>query len=149
MEEMVGVYDAQTNPEKAKNKTVKWGGTIAAIKNLADGTQVEIVSRPLTDFGRPYETDRSDGRFRANLPQFLDPQVYAPGREVTVNGTVSGLENDQVGQFNYSFPLIAATTIHLWKKRKPEPCCEDNYWRYDPWLSPWLFNRPHRKPIRR
>lgn len=131
-----GVAEVQRDPELFQGQPVVWGGTVASVTNLADGTRLEIVSRTLGRNQRPLEVDRSDGRFHAFFPGFLDPQVYAPMREVTVRGRVAGVTESRVGAFPYTFPRIEAESVHLWPVPQPEPrvIYRDPFW--DPW-GPW------------
>jgi len=143
------------DPDAALGATVVWGGVIATIDNTAEGTDLEIVARELDRSARPREIDRSEGRFRVSIPQFLDPQVYAPGREVTVRGRIAGVEEDAIGEHPYRFVVLQAQAIHLWARRPPERVHYDPwpygyygpywrhhpyYWRHDPWrYDPWYW----------
>jgi len=143
------------DPESARGATVVWGGVIVAIENTAEGTELEIVARELDRSARPRDIDLSEGRFRVNIPQFLDPQVHAPGREVTVRGRIDGVEEDAIGEHPYRFVVVQAQSIHLWARRPPEAVHYDPwpygyygpywrhhpyYWRYDPWrYDPWYW----------
>jgi outer membrane lipoprotein len=122
------------DPDAFVGETVVWGGTIAAVTNLAEGTRLEIVSRPLGRNQRPLDVDRSDGRFIAFFPAFLDPQVHAPMREVTVRGRVVGVSEGSVGEFAYTFPRVGVESLHLWPVPLPV-VYRDPYW--DPWWGPW------------
>jgi len=133
------------DPDVFEGVEVVWGGVIASVSNLADGTRLEIVSRPLGRDKRPVSGDRSDGRFRAFFPGFLDPQVYAPLREVTVRGQVTGVTDGVVGAFPYAFPQVEAAAVHLWPPLPPEPqvIYRDPFW--DPW-GPWgSYRHPWRR----
>lgn len=129
-----GVDEVRGDPEAFQGQTVVWGGNVASVTNLAEGTRLEIVSRTLGRDQRPLEADRSDGRFHAFFPGFLDPQVYAPMREVTVRGRVVGINEGTVGAFAYSFPLVEADALHLWPVPPPQVIYRDPFW--DPW-GPW------------
>lgn len=140
-----GLAEVLQDPDAFEGADVIWGGVIASVSNLADGTHLEIVSRPLGRDTRPVSGDRSDGRFRAFFPGFLDPQVYTRLREVTVRGRVTGVTDGVVGMFPYTFPQIEAAAVHLWPPVQPEPhvVYRDPFW--DPW-GPW---GPNRHPWRR
>ena len=130
------VAEVRAEPEAFAGATVVWGGNIARVENLAEGTRLEIVSRPLGRDQRPRDVDRSDGRFHAFFPDFLDPQVHAPMREVTVRGRVDGVNEGTIGEFGYTFPRVVVDSLHLWPVREPEPrvIARDPFW--DPW-GPW------------
>ncbi|MGM0813762.1 Slp family lipoprotein [Thioalkalivibrio sp.] len=130
------VAEVREDPDSFAGATVVWGGSIVRIDNLAEGTRLEIVSRPLGRDQRPLQVDRSDGRFHAFFPGFLDPQVHTPMREVTVRGQVGGVNEDSIGEFPYTFPRVEVESLHLWPVPEPEPrvIYHDPFW--DPW-GPW------------
>lgn len=125
-----------SSEEEFRGAMVLWGGIIAHRRNLADGSLLEIVERPLDRQQRPREVDLSAGRFRVYTSQFLEPETFREGREVTVRGRITGLGRDRVDEFPYSFPELQAEFIQLWPPR-PEPI--PLYWRdplfWDPWGS--------------
>ncbi len=93
---------------------VIWGGRIVALRNLADYTEIHIVSYPLDRGDRP-RVDRDPGvRFVLRQPGFLEPVQYARGRYVTVLGTVAGIEAVPVDEFALDQPVIDGERIHLW-----------------------------------
>lgn len=141
-EEPLTRAEVLADPEATKGQAVVWGGVIAAVENTRDGTRLEIVARPLNREARPREVDQSEGRFRAYIDDFLDPQVYEEGREVTVRGRLAGIEEGTIGEFDYRFVRVDAQTAHLWAKRPPP---RDRYY-YDPWGPPGYMGpywRPH------
>lgn len=93
----------------------RWGGVIASVTNQTDSSLLEIVHFSLRGTGRPHITDRSQGRFRIRVAGFVDPEIYAAGRSVTVYGVFTGLEEGKIGEFEYNFPVIASEGIHLWR----------------------------------
>jgi len=129
-----GLAEVRGDPEAFHGQAVVWGGTVASVTNLAEGTRLEIVSRPLGRDQRPLDVDRSDGRFQAFFAGFLDPQVHAPRREVTVRGRIVGIEEGSVGAFAYHFPLVEVDALHLWPVPPPQVIYRDPFW--DPW-GPW------------
>lgn len=93
---------------------VIWGGRILAVRNLADFTEIHMVSYPLDRGDRP-RVDREPGvRFVLRQPGFLEPVQYARGRYVTVLGTVAGIEPVAVDEFMLDQPVIDGERIHLW-----------------------------------
>ncbi|MHB1951315.1 MAG: Slp family lipoprotein [Acidiferrobacteraceae bacterium] len=113
---------------------VRWGGTIASIRNGRTRTWVEIVEQPLDGDGWPQRTDRSQGRFLARFQGFLDPAIYTAGRRITVVGNVGHRETRTIGAYSYRFPVVKVTSFHLWRPlprhryvASPNPF----------WVSPW------------
>jgi len=133
-------------------QTVRWGGEIIKVEPKADATCFEILSRQLDDSARPIKRDPSDGRFIACRAGFYDPEVFDRGREVTVTGQLSGIDHGKVGEFNYSYPHVAADAIYLWPKR---PLYVNTPYPYgDPWLyggygygGPWGWGGPYWGPF--
>lgn len=116
-------------------RRVRWGGTIAALENRKNATWIEVVSRPLHKDGRPEDSDVTEGRFIAQIKGFLDPAVYAQGRDLTVTGTLSGSVRKDIGQYPYLFPTVAVSHYYLWE---PAPAYQPSYWGPPPWwYNPW------------
>jgi outer membrane lipoprotein len=110
---------AQAQTQHISGERVRWGGEIASTTPQSDQTCVEVVSKPLDRRTRPMLSDESSGRFISCEPGFEDPTIYAPGREVTVVGTLDGTSTAKVGDFDYTFPKVRADAIYLWPKRTP------------------------------
>lgn len=119
--------DAVARQDRA---AVRWGGQIINVEPKATSTCFEIISRPLDASARPQrEQEASAGRFIACHPGFFDPELYARGRDLTVVGHVTGSQIGKVGQFDYTYPVVEASAVHLWPKR---PLYVNNPY-YDPW----------------
>lgn len=126
-----GVAEVRAAPEGHRGAAVRWGGTLAEVRNRAEVTELEIVARPLAGSGRPREGDGSEGRFIARVPGFLDPAIHARGRLITVAGRVAGVRRGTVGEYPYRFPVVEASAHHLWEPL-PDPPRAAPCW-YDPW----------------
>lgn len=137
----------RASPAAHVGQPVRWGGAVARTENRPTHTWLHIVGRALDSRGRPFETDSSPGRFIARAEGFLDPEIYHPGREVTVTGRFVESVTVMVGEYADATPVVDAGNIHLWEKR-PDPA---PYWPYyDPfypwWGYPW--GHPYRYPYR-
>lgn len=133
---------ARAAPDAAIGKKIRWGGTIVSVVNQPQQTRLEIVSRPLRANGRPRESDTTDGRFLAIIDGFLDPVVYAKGRQITVQGVVTGVEAGSIGEYPYHFVVVSVTSHTLWKQQEPvdvryvpDPLYgwHPGYWGYPPY----------------
>ena len=51
------------------------GGDIVSIRNLTEGTLLEVLQKPLDATDRPLDTDQTEGRFMALCEGYLDPVV--------------------------------------------------------------------------
>lgn len=137
----VSVTQARNDMDRLSGQSVRWGGKIAGVENLATETWVEIVQLPLNHFGRPVEGDTSEGRFIARIAGFLDPHVYTKERLITVAGTLEKTVQRPIGEFPYTYPLMQASVYYLWSPAADVPAYYyDPYW-YDPWY-PWGY-RPY------
>jgi outer membrane lipoprotein len=114
----VTVREAQAQPREGL--AVRWGGTLVGVRPGKEQTCFEIASFPLDSAARPKPSDESPGRFVACAPGFYEPAVYTPGREVTVTGALHGTIAGRVGQYEYTFPRVDATTVYLWPERSAE-----------------------------
>ena len=127
-------------------QTVRWGGTIVGIANTTDNkTQVEIVSRPLQRSGRPINDDRTDGRFIAEFSDFLDPEIYTAGRDLSVIGMVTDIVDGRIGETDYRFPLLLVSDHRYWKPLPPREYYHHpihDHYRYDPfWHDRYRYGR--------
>jgi outer membrane lipoprotein len=114
---------------------VRWGGEIIKVEPGESSTCFEILSRELDASARPRSRDASEGRFIACRSGFYDPEVFVKGRELSVTGSISGTQVGRVGQFDYTYPRIAADTIYLWPRR-PVMIRQSASWPYDPFWGP-------------
>jgi len=119
-------------------QAARWGGEIAHVSNLQQGSQLEVVQFSLNASGRPLKTDKSGGRFRILVPGFIDPAIYAPGRLVTALGTFTGIKQGKVGEQEYAFPALESEQIHLWPEIKDPPVHCD----CDPFFNSPFMMRP-------
>ena len=127
---------AAVTPRDAVNaggsgQAVRWGGEIIKVEPKSDQTCFEILARPLDDSARPTTRDPSGGRFIACRSGFYDPEEFQRGRDLTVVGQISGSERGKVGDFDYTYPRVAADAIYLWPKR---PLYVNTPY-YDPWYG--------------
>jgi len=109
----------QADPLSLKGKTVILGGLIFQILYVKNGTYIEIDQKELDYWGKPRRTNRTGGRFIVLHPRALDALLFAPGREITVAGVVTGTEKRSLGESAVMCPLINAREIKLWPQEKP------------------------------
>lgn len=100
--------------EAAIGERVIWGGQIAELRNLAEHTEIMVVSYPLDRADRPRLRAEPGVRFLLRHTGFLEPVQYAPGRYLSVLGQVGGLESAPVGEYQLELPVLEAEQIHLW-----------------------------------
>lgn len=144
-DQSVRFEDLRAEPERYEGKIVLLGGMIVSTKNQPTGTLLEIVQKPLDFEKRPSGGDTTYGRFLALHDGYLDPAIYAEGRDVTVAGPVIGRREQPLGEITYSYPLLQAQEIHLWPVPTEDPIYPyppGGWWGYPPWWrypywGPW------------
>ncbi|WP_417586084.1 Slp family lipoprotein [Nitrincola sp.] len=109
---------SSTVTTEPSGQIARWGGEIAAVSNLQQGSLLEVVEFSLNSRGRPVKTDTSGGRFRVLVSGFIDPAIYTPGRLVTALGAFSAIEEGKVGEQAYLFPILHSEQLHLWPEVK-------------------------------
>ncbi len=120
---------SEAKTTSASGQTALWGGEVAAVRNLEHGSQVEVVQFELSSHGYPLRSDKSGGRFRIEVPSFIDPAIYKEGRVVTARGQFDRLEDGKIDKQTYNFPILKAEDIHLWPEVKDPPVCDcDLFW---------------------
>lgn len=122
----------KANPDDFKNVTVILGGTIIQTTNFKDHSDVEILQKPLDGNYQPQAMDTADGRFLARCREFLDPEIYKAGRDISVAGTVEGKVERPVGEVSYAYPLINCQKLQLWYGRRDDYDYPAPYW-YGPY----------------
>lgn len=146
--ENLSVAQVQADPTRFTGKEIRWGGTIAKVDNHASQTWVEVISQPLWDNGEPQAKGDSSGRFIASFSGFVDPMIYSNGRLLTVVGAITDVTTRPIGEYNYSFPMVAVTASHLWPievEVSPSPDFLPPWWYYDTWpfyTRPYPFQHP-------
>lgn len=132
-------------------RDVRWGGVILDARPDADRTCFEVLSRELDSSMRPRNVDLTEGRFIACRDGFLDPEVFAEGREITLTGSVAALDRRKVGDFDYQYPVLAARFITMWPERPDviinnynDPFYWGPYWGpywggYGGWYGRWGY----------
>lgn len=123
------VREVRDNIDHYTGSSIRWGGEIAAVENRENETWIEVVSKPLGGYGQPRDEDSSSGRFLARVEGFVDPQIYAKGRELTVVGEVESRIVRSIGEHPYTYPLIRVTSHYLWPEYARRER-DDYYLRY-------------------
>jgi outer membrane lipoprotein len=137
--------EVHASPERYVGREVLWGGEIIAVANEAASTDIEVYARPLSDNAEPRPDGGDEVRFVARLSRFVDPVAYAPGKRLSVRGTLAEPVTRPIGEFPYRYPLVEVAADALWPVWEPPP--EPSWYRdpfYDPW-GPWGPWGPYRR----
>lgn len=108
---------AASSSGQLAGQRVVWGGTIVQARNLRDRTELEVLAYPLDAGLSPDTSAQAQGRFLANKAGYLETVDYAPGRDVTLVGTVRGVRSGKVGATRYRFPVVTVQQLYLWPVR--------------------------------
>ncbi|MGD9895822.1 MAG: Slp family lipoprotein [Candidatus Methylacidiphilaceae bacterium] len=125
----------RSRPSAYRGRMVMFGGTIAQTKNLKDVTLIEVLQERLDSSDQPISSDKIGGRFLVRTSTFLDPSIYSKGRDITVVGRLAAPQAGVIGEKPYTYPVIAATHIHLW----PQYTAADMYWGYPGMGWGWAY----------
>ncbi len=125
----VSYTQAVQNPDAERGRQVLFGGSIVSIQNFTDHTEITLLAYPLDKTDRPNTSATPLGRFIVLHQGYLEGVQYAPGRLLSVRGTLQGVQVRPLGQNQYSYPLLEARELYLWQ--------EDNVPRQG-YFPPWL-----------
>ena len=127
-------------PGKYQGQTVRFGGRIIGVENYQNESWISVVGLPLQSNGKPRLSDRSPGRFIAQVKGFIDPAVYSKNRRITVVGRFDKIQSKKIGDYRYHYPLLIAHEVYLWP-RKPKVRYAPVYpvWPYSPWYAPYDY----------
>lgn len=106
--------------DDVKEFRILWGGIIVGSRNAEKTTQLEVIAYPLDKNQRPRPDRETLGRFFADYSGYLETVDYAPGREITVLGTLSAPRAVRVDNVTNSFPAVTTRDVYLWPKRSDD-----------------------------
>lgn len=136
-EKPVSLSQVQKAPDRFLERRVRWGGTILAVRNRQQTTEIELLSRPLDARGQPRGKAPSTGRFLALLSGFADPAEYPEKRLLTITGRLKRLETRPIGEYPYPYPVVTVEQSHLWPRPTPS---EPPYFYPSPWYHHWPWH---------
>ncbi|WP_139063955.1 Slp family lipoprotein [Thiorhodospira sibirica] len=93
---------------------ILWGGAIIEVRNLHQSSEIELMAFPLDQQQRPQTHKAAQGRFLAHWPAYLEAMDYAPGRLLTVTGTLIDITTGPIGAATYHYPNVQIEQLHLW-----------------------------------
>lgn len=109
-----GMTPIQALDTMDRDVRVLWGGVIIDAENMSDHTEFTVLYFPLDSSQRPDMTEPPQHRFIARYSGYVETMVYAPGREITVIGSLRGVKDGKVGDAPYRFPMLDADKLYLW-----------------------------------
>ena len=131
-------FDVLVNDvEQYRDQITIVGGHVLEVKNESNSTEITALQVPLQSGDRPGSKDHSKGRLIISTSQFLDPEIYAKGRKITVAGKIIGSSRDEAGAASFPYLKLDAIELHLW----PQYQTPRYYYPYDDpfwiWNDPW------------
>jgi outer membrane lipoprotein len=109
---------ASDNELVSQDKQLQWGGVIVETTNLREVTELQILAYPLKSSGQPDITKSPAGRFIARRNGYLESVDYRKGRQVTATGQLVEKRAGQVGEADYTFPVLQADELVLWPEQR-------------------------------
>jgi outer membrane lipoprotein len=113
--QLVAFVDVRAQPQGFEGMQARWGGLIAKVEVRSEQTMIEVVNLELKSSTRPRVTDSTAGRFRVFVKGLLDPVIYKEGRSITALGTIGEVQKGNIGEQEYTYPVLNAHQLHLWK----------------------------------
>jgi outer membrane lipoprotein len=114
-DQSISLRELQRDPDAYLGRTVLLGGMIIKTTVLMDdGTELQVLQKPLGRRDIAIETSQTEGRFIVSYPGHLDPGVYQPGRYITTAGQVIGSVYVKVGEAEQRLPIIHSRFPHPW-----------------------------------
>ena len=122
-------------------RTVILGGYILDTRNFEAETIIKVLQVPFRSGEEPDLKDSSQGRYIIYHDGFLDPEVYAKNRAITVAGEVIGADYEDIGGNRIHYLKLRNREIYLWPEyeNRPRPWRYPYYWyghpyyRYPSW----------------
>lgn len=125
----VSYTQAVQNPLAVRGHQVLFGGSIVSTQNFTDHTEITLLAYPLDKADRPITSAAPSGRFIVLHPGYLEGMHYAPGRLLSVRGTLQGVQVQPLGQNKYNYPLLDSRELYLWPADDMPP-----QGHFPPWL---------------
>ncbi len=139
----VDFKELTTNVDRYVGQTVILGGYVLSVENFEDRSHMIALQTPLGTGQQPKSKDRSQGRMTLIYDGFLDAEVYAKDRRITVGGRIL----EPAGDESQPFPHIrlAVREIHLWPVVLRYDATYPYGWNYYYWDRhyPWYHHRRH------
>jgi outer membrane lipoprotein len=107
----------QANPEAYIDEFVILGGKIIHTRTFQDRSEITVLQFPTDHANRPQPQRESGGRFLIRSGSLIDPEIYPPGKLVTVAGTIIGVEHRPIGEYPYEHPVLEGD-LWVWEPRE-------------------------------
>lgn len=111
-------------PGKSKQKhemniKVRWSGYVVNTTNKKDKTCFEIIQTQTNKSLRPVNIiPKNSSRFIACKEGFMEPQAFNK-RMVTITGNLVAYTKQNIGEYEYEYPVVKTDLIYIWRKQAP------------------------------
>jgi outer membrane lipoprotein len=102
------------SPENYGKGNVVWGGSVIAVRNFPDHSEIEVLAYPLDSSQRPLANAQPAGRFIAVFPGYVESFNFPGGALITLSGQLNGSRSGMVDQAAYVYPLVSVSQSHVW-----------------------------------
>ncbi len=114
VDQRITTRQAVATPDALRGRKILWAGVIVQGGNRQNSTQLEMLAYPLRSNNRPDTNAAALGRFIIVQRGYLETVDYAPGRSLTVVGTLDGVRHGKVGEADYDYPVVLSEQLRLW-----------------------------------
>ncbi len=144
----VPLSQIRESPDANKGKLFILGGVIVETRVTDTGSQIEVLSVPVSKLGYLRDREQYGGRFLALYPRtsgMLDPLVYKKGREITLAGTFRENRQGKIDEMEYTYPVFEIKQIYLWEEQIDYYMMPAYPYYYSPypypygWYDPWWW----------
>jgi len=131
-------------PQNFVGQKVILGGVIVETRNFDGFSEIEAVQIDLDCVGYPKGRDDTHGRIIFRHPGYVESIIFKKGREVTVGGSVRGVQPGKVGESAYNFLVVDVEEIQLWESYDMNYYGYPYYWNgtWGPFYAPPYRYRP-------
>ena len=127
----VTVAKVLKNPTAYIGTEVIWGGAIVKVVNEPSASKIYLSEIPLDWSGDPIYYPKSSATFVAKTSGTLNPELYQPGRVLTLGGRIAEQETGAADQTASTYPVVTMQEVHFWKlQSRPFLYDGSNYEQY-------------------
>jgi len=127
------ITPAQSKTNHSMNENIRWSGYIVQTINNKDKTCFEIVETETYNNLSPKRIiPKNGGRFMACKDGFLEPTAFDK-RLVTITGNIVAYTEQNIGDYQYEYPVIQTDKIYIWRK--------DRHYNYSAFNNSYFAHR--------
>jgi len=123
---------AGSKQQHPMNVPVRWSGLIINTVHREDKTCFEIVQTQTDDSLRPINIIAKDSsRFFSCKAGFMEPHAFNK-RLVTITGNLVAYSKQNIGEYEYEYPVVKTDKIYIWRKNVPRYNYFNSYASFSP-----------------